>query len=110
MALVLVEGMPLEPHSCVSCGGGPRDADSNIMEVAFAEGVDINWGDSVYICASCARVIAELYGFRTPEDVEELNKEIERLKEVEKKHKKLEKRVKTMLEGARARKKVTDSA
>jgi hypothetical protein len=110
MALVLVTGMPLEPHSCVCCGGGSRDADGEIDQSVFAEAVDINWGDSVYICRTCVRVIAELFGFRTPEDVKELEDKIEALKEYKKKYKKLDERVKTMLDGARARKEVTEDA
>lgn len=109
MALVLVKGMPLEPHSCAACGGGPRDGDGNIVEAVFAEAVDINWGDSLYICKTCSRVIAELWEFETPEEVEKLKKRIEELEAIEEAHEVLKARVRKMLDGSRARKEVADA-
>jgi hypothetical protein len=41
---------------------------------AFREGVDINWGDSLYICCSCARVIGGLFGMMDPDEVKALRK------------------------------------
>lgn len=107
MALVLVKGMPLEPRSCVCCGGGPQTTEGEIRECVFAEGVDIDFGGSVYICPVCVRVMAELYEFKTSEEVEKLNERLEELKDIEKKYKKLNKRVKAMVEGTRARKEVS---
>lgn len=109
MGLKLVTGMPLEPHACVCCAKGPM-VDGEIREHIFAEAVDINWGDSVYICPDCVRVMAELYGFRTPEDVKELTDRIAVLEEMEEAHEKLKKRVGKMLEGARAKKEVKQDA
>lgn len=110
MGLVLITGMPLEPHSCVCCGGGPRDADNEIVEAVFAEGVDINWGDSVYICKVCSQVIAELWGFTSPDDTEKLKATIKSLEDYEERFNNLNEKVRKMLEGARARKDVKDSA
>ena len=91
----------------MACGGGPRtDAEGDIKDCVFVEAVDINWGDSVYLCPTCVRVMAEMYGFATPEDVEKLDKKIEELEEYKKKYEKLNKRVQDMLKGSRARDKV----
>lgn len=109
MSLVLVHGMPLVPHSCVSCGGGPQTTEGEVKDCIFVEAVDINWGDSVYICPTCVRVMAELYGFATPEDMEKKDKKIEELEEVQEQYKQLKKRVKRMLDGGRARKEVQKS-
>lgn len=109
MSLVLVTGMPLEPHACVVCARGPRDNDGNIRENVFAEAVDINWGDSVYVCPECAGLMANLFGYLAPDDVKELEARVKELEETEVDYKKLKKRVKTMLDGGRARKEVRAS-
>lgn len=110
MGLILVSGMPLQPHTCVTCGKGPRDESGNIRENVFAEAVDINWGDSVYICPECGTVIGELYGMLREDDVEDLRKKADAYDELEKKYDKLNKRVKQMVKGARAKKEVIEDA
>lgn len=110
MSLILVTGMPLQPHTCVCCGKGPRDETGEIRENVFAEAVDINWGDSVYICLECGTVIGQLYGMADEEQVSNLRAEVNELKEIKKKYEKLSKRVKQMLKGNQARKEVTENA
>jgi hypothetical protein len=110
MPLVLVDGMPLEPHACVCCSKGPRGGDGEIRKNIFAEAVDINWGDSVYICPECAVRMAELMGYVTPEDAEELKRRIKELEEIEQAHEALKERVHKILEGNRAKKEVVDDA
>lgn len=109
MGLILVTGMPLQPHSCVTCGKGPRDENGEIRENVFAEAVDINWGDSVYICPECGLVIGELYGMLSEQDAETLRDRVKELEEYEQKYNDLSKRVKKILEGNKARKEVKES-
>lgn len=109
MGLILVTGMPLQPHSCVCCGKGARDESGNIRENVFAEAVDINWGDSVYICPECGLVIGELYGMVSPDDVEDLRLKVKELEDFEEKYNELNARVKKILEGNRAKKEVIES-
>jgi hypothetical protein len=37
------------------------------MQAVFAEGVDVDWGNSVYICWECSNLIADLMG-RVPRE------------------------------------------
>lgn len=108
MGLILVTGMPLQPHSCVCCGKGPRDENGEVRDNVFAEAVDINWGDSVYICPECGFVIGGLYGMLREDEVEELQRELKKLEGVEDKYKKLNERVKKILAGNKAKKEVKD--
>lgn len=109
MGLILVSGMPLQPHCCVVCGKGPRDESGNIRENVFAEAVDINWGDSVYICPECGTVIGELYGMVPPDDVEELQRKADAYDELEDKYIQLNARVRKILDGKKARKEVIEN-
>jgi hypothetical protein len=75
---------------------------------AFREGVDINWGDSLYICCSCARVIGGLFGMMDADEVNSLVREHEALQanynELSQDFGKQKERIETMLEGAKAKK------
>jgi hypothetical protein len=79
MPLKRITGMPLQPYTCVCCGQGPTDNEGNQRETIFAEGVDINWGDSVYICADCTQLIADLAGRVTREGFDRLQSAFEEL-------------------------------
>lgn len=82
MTLVLVEGMPDTPGVCALCAGNPIDEITNEQQQAiFAEGVDIDWGNSLYICLSCAHIIANLIDRATQEGFDKLAAEREDLKE-----------------------------
>lgn len=71
--LQLVKGMPLNPCACVCCGGNPVDENTGeAFENVFVPGVDINWGDSVYICHACCEIIADLKGRVTREGFDKL--------------------------------------
>src|SRR4051812_29773187 len=107
MGLILVEGMPLQPHNCVCCGKGPRDENGDIRENVFAEAIDINWGDSVYICPECGIVIGGLYGMLREDEFEELTNRLEELEGIEEKYDQLNERVRRILEGNKARKEVS---
>lgn len=66
MTVALLEvtvGMPMIPHSCILCANNPVDENTGQQQEAiFAPGVDVNFGDSVYICAACADIISDLRG------------------------------------------------
>lgn len=111
---VAVPNMHLRPYRCVGCGQTPTkgtEKESEGQEEAyFCEGVDINWGDSLFICSSCARVIGQLHGMLEPEDSEKLKDERDdldaALTELRAEHKALTERVDRMLDGVRAKKEV----
>lgn len=81
MPLTRVEGMPLPPYTCVSCGQGPTDNEGHTQTCIFAEGVDIDWGNSVYICYDCTHLIADLAGRVTKEGFDRLTAAFEELTE-----------------------------
>ena len=80
--LEVVKGMELTPQSCVLCANNPVDEISGKQQPAiFAPGVDVNWGDSVYICWSCANIIADLCGRSTTEGFDKVTAKLEALEE-----------------------------
>lgn len=79
--LELVKGMELIPQACVLCANNPVDEiTGQQQEHIFAPGVDVNWGDSVYICNSCGQIIADLLGRATVEGFDKLKAENDELK------------------------------
>ncbi len=73
-----VSGMKLKPYRCTACGSTPQKEDGSGPEDAyFAEGVDVDWGNSLYICSSCVRVLGQLAGMATPDQVTRLQNEKE---------------------------------
>lgn len=55
----LVDQMTENPGHCVACGGNPIDIDGN-PQIAVDLDVDVNWGDSAYLCVECINLIADL--------------------------------------------------
>lgn len=122
---VAVQGMKLKPYNCAGCGQTPmtgteRGSEDGPKQAYFCEGVDINWGDALYICDSCARVIGQLAGFIEPDQADDLQRTIDRLeeelKETTEDRDTLQNRIDRMLDGkaaikearaAKPRKKVT---
>ena len=105
--LVKVTGMPLQPNSCVCCGSNPHKEDgSGPEEAIFAEGVDIDWGNSVYICKSCVNIMATLFDYITPEEKHKLEQKIKKFKEERDNYKEdrdvLQSRIDRMLDGKAA--------
>lgn len=109
MGLIMVTGMPLQPHSCVLCGKGPRDENGEIRDNIFAEAIDVNWGDSIYICPECGHIIGGLYDMVTEDEVEELQRKADALDVLQEKHDALNNRVRKILDGGKARKEVVES-
>lgn len=81
MPLTRVKGMELLPHTCILCGQGPTDNDGNQQTVIFAEGVDVDWGNAVYICGECGEIIADLMGRVTREGFDRLTTSNEELQD-----------------------------
>lgn len=56
-------GANLPPNCCLLCAGAPIDEtkdDHPMYPFIVAVGMDVNWGESVYICWLCAGIIADL--------------------------------------------------
>lgn len=106
-----VTGMGLTPHACVLCAGNPVDElTGKQKDAVFAPGVDVNWGNSVYICEECVDVIAELFGRVSEEDHSlllvkhaDLAAEFEKLQAT---NERLENLLKKAVEGKRAEDKI----
>jgi hypothetical protein len=68
VALEIVQGMELQPNTCLLCSNNPVDEMTGDQKKAiFAGGVDVDWGNSVYICWECGHLIADLVGRSTKE-------------------------------------------
>lgn len=55
--------MTENPGCCLFCGSTPVDEtkeDHPPLPAVHAAGFDVNWGDEVYICWTCAGIIADL--------------------------------------------------
>lgn len=110
-SLELVKGMELTPQACVLCANNPVDeVTGEQQEHIFAPGVDVNWGDSVYICNSCGQIIADLLGRVTTVGFDKLKGENEELKEelegLKVEHEKAKKLLERVADGRRAEKAV----
>jgi hypothetical protein len=73
--LELVDKMTQVPATCLLCHNSPVDEtreDRRPLPAVFAPGLDVNWGESVYICAGCAGLIADLIGRRSGADFEKI--------------------------------------
>ena len=107
------KGMALIPHACVNCGSTGQQGEDGPPESIFFGGVDINWGDSLYLCMGCAQVVAQLVGFHTPAEYDKVARQNKKLsQQVEKltvERDNLEGRMNRMLDGARARKEAKES-
>jgi hypothetical protein len=86
----------------------PSDDEGEPYPAAFAGGVDIDWGNALYVCRTCARVIGKLFGMMTPEGSEQLRGDYDKLSEehaeLMEEHEALKDKVRRMTDGARARK------
>lgn len=50
------------PGDCFICSCRPVDEKGELYEFVYVEGMDINWGETPYICWDCAGIIADLIG------------------------------------------------
>jgi hypothetical protein len=73
--LELVEVMTQSPATCLLCHNSPVDEtreDRRPLPAIFAPGLDVNWGESVYICAGCAGLMADLMDRPSRAEVEKI--------------------------------------
>lgn len=113
---VAVEAMKLIPYKCIACGGTPRDDSVEgkpNMEAYFCEGVDYDFGKSLYLCGNCVRVLGLLRGMVDVEQHEKVKAALDKLRgeyqKLTEEHDQLEERVERMLDGVRAKKEVTQT-
>jgi len=81
MTLVIVHAMELSPYTCLLCSTNPVDDDGNPKKSIFAEGVDVDWGNSVYICEECGDLIVDLMGRSTKEGFDRVTAQRDDLRE-----------------------------
>ena len=114
MPLKRIDGMPEQPYTCACCGQGPTTNEGEIKKVIWAEGVDIDWGNSLYICWDCAELVSDLCGRVTREGFDRLEKELEELRErhvaLLEKYEEQEGLLDKIREGSRAQKRIKETA
>lgn len=110
----VVPAMHLKPYRCIACGSTPRDTSHPKrpqLQAYFAEGIDVNYGDSVFLCEECVKVLGQLRGMvdvdlheKVVKDRDQWNKSYhEAMTELEETND----RVERMLDGVRAKKEAT---
>ena len=101
-------GMPEQPNCCLTCGGTPSNDDGTQKPAIYADGVDVDWGNSVYICWDCGELIADLMGRATRGGFDDLTEKYEELKaqheELLEEHEKQEALIEKIREGSAAQK------
>jgi hypothetical protein len=96
---VKIPGMKYKPYVCIACGGAPtkEDGSKEPEDAYWREGADVNYGDYLQLCCNCVRVLGELAGFITPEDAEDMTRQLkasaEQFYELREEHEKLKARV-----------------
>lgn len=110
MALEFVDVMSEEPGHCTLCHGTPTDMDGHPLPSIHVPGLDVNWGESVYICLECAGVIADLIERVDEEEHRALQKEYQQISKeyakVRRAYAKVSKRLKAIVAGEKAKKEV----
>lgn len=110
-----VERMTQHPATCLHCGRGNTVDGDDTMDDFFAIDLerDVNWGDSTYICMYCVDVMAQTAGFVTLGQLDEQQKVSEHLRQelhsVRAEFDSYRRRVRTMLAGRKAEKRVRSS-
>lgn len=61
-ALLRLGPASLPPGDCFICSSRPVDEHGEPYEFVYPEGMDINWGETPYICRDCCGIIADLIG------------------------------------------------
>lgn len=55
----------MPPACCFICAGTPVDEDDEshpLLPFVYPEGMDINWGETPYMCWTCVGLMADLIG------------------------------------------------
>lgn len=79
MLKVEKKGMSQSPYCCINCSMTPSHQDGTYKDSILCEEVDVNWGDSVYICWDCAELIADLVGRATRGGFDDMKEELKEL-------------------------------
>lgn len=110
MALELVDQMTEQPGACILCGGNPPGPDGQTRPAIHAVGLDVNWGDSVYVCGECADLIADLIGRVDEKEHKALQHDYRKLSKAHAKltrqYRELKNRTRRIVDGERAKKEV----
>jgi hypothetical protein len=92
---------------CTACGQVPKD-DDGPLPAYNAVGVDVDWGNHLFICATCAGILAELHGCATPEETVKMKKVMKlqaaSIEAAEKKLREQQDKIDRVVAGAKARK------
>jgi hypothetical protein len=100
----LVPVMKKAPGRCAICNTTPME--NGKPKPAIDANVDVDWGNNLYVCDECVRVMAELMGFKDPKDVAELQGKLTDLEarhsRLRRRFKKQESRLERILEGRKA--------
>lgn len=108
MRWVKTNGMPLKPYCCAGCGSTGEMGEDGPPPAYFREGVDINWGDSLYICDTCCRILGELRGMADVDKVQALESAVTQWKDkydtVKRNLDEAQNRIDRMLDGVKAKK------
>jgi hypothetical protein len=112
--IVEVEAMSEQPGTCFHCGGSPTVDDEIQHPIIEFQGIDINWGDTPYLCAECVGILCDLVGRVTVKEHEDVVGERDQLSEKlqgeQEAHQALQERVNRMLDGAKARREAKEAA
>lgn len=106
MPIIAVETMSEQPGTCMACGNSGL-VDGEIQHpIVEMQGIDINWGDTPYLCAECVNVVCDLAERVTQKDHEDVIAErdhlSEQLTQLQEEHQSLQNRVTRMLDGRKA--------
>src|SRR4051812_40602833 len=77
----LVERMTGSPPNCFNCGkGNTPDGDTGEIGPFLDLQREVNWDDDVYLCEDCALEIGAIFGMKTPDEVQDLERAVRKLK------------------------------
>lgn len=108
----IVDNMNLPPGHCGLCRGTPVDHDGNV-EPCIDTGVDVNWGEQLYICGNCAVIVGILGGCEDKDVANKIRADLDQaektVEEVTGERDVLQARIDRMIDGARARREAKKS-
>src|SRR6478736_3239796 len=107
MTWVVVDHMFGPSPVCTACSQAPRDAEDNFRPAYAADGVDVDWGNHLFICAACMDVLVELHGSMSAEAAKKMRRKLrlteESLEDYKRQLQEQEDKIQSMLGGAKAR-------
>jgi hypothetical protein len=112
MSISIVDKFEQQPAVCMHCGssGVNEEVDEPKIELV---GIDINWGDTPYLCGECVKMICDLADRKTQREFNGLSQELQEardtIEELEDKNETLQAKVDKILEGSRAKKELREA-